>query len=39
MKVNMKLSSTQWFILLWFVGFAGLAVIAGVFKLMMKLAY
>lgn len=35
----MKLSSTQWFILLWLTGFVGLGVIAGLFKMMMKLAY
>lgn len=39
MKLNTKLTSTQWFILLWFAGFAGLALIAGLIKLMMKLAY
>lgn len=38
-KLNWKLSSIQWFIVLWCVGFLGLAVIAGFFKLMLYFAY
>ncbi len=39
MEIKMKLSSTQWFILLWLVGFTGLAVIAGLFKILLYFAY
>lgn len=39
MKINMKLSSTQWFILLWLAGFCGLAMIAGIFKVLLHFAY
>lgn len=38
-KLQLKLSSMQWFILLWIVGFLGLAIIAGLFKLMLYFAY
>lgn len=34
-----KLTQTQWFIVLWLVGFLGLAVIAGMFKLLLWFAY
>lgn len=39
MAVKMKLSSTQWFILLWLLGFFGLAAIAGIFRVLLHLAY
>lgn len=39
MKIKMKLNLTQWFILLWLAGFCGLAAIAGVFRLLLQLAY
>lgn len=35
----MKFSQTQWFIFLWLAGFLGLALIAGVFRLLIQLAY
>lgn len=35
----MKLSQTQWFIVLWLGGFLSLLMIAGFFKLLLKLAY
>ncbi len=38
-KWNIKLTQTQWFILLWLVGFLGLAVIAGLFRLLLYFAY
>ncbi|SNX45510.1 hypothetical protein SAMN05421731_10564 [Acinetobacter puyangensis] len=38
-KFKLELTSTQWFIMLWFVGFFGLAVIAGLFKLLLLFAY
>ncbi|NEN76536.1 DUF2474 domain-containing protein [Pelistega sp. NLN82] len=39
MKQKRKLSSIQWFILLWLAGFVGLAVIAGLFRLLLYWAY
>lgn len=39
MNLKRKLSSTQWFILLWLAGFSGLALIAGAFKVLLYLAY
>lgn len=38
-KYKMHLTSTQWFIVLWFVGFLGLAIIAGLFRLLLFFAY
>lgn len=38
-KINLKLNQTQWFITLWLVGFLGLAVIAGLFKVLLYFAY
>lgn len=35
----MKLSQTQWFILLWLAGFFALALIAGAFRFLVQLAY
>ena len=35
----MKLSQTQWFIMLWLAGFIALALIAGVFRMLVQLAY
>ena len=35
----MKLSHTQWFIVLWVAGFLALAVIAGAFRFLVQLAY
>ena len=35
----MKKSELQWFIGLWLLGFLGLAVIAGIFKGLLLLAY
>ncbi|ENU24073.1 hypothetical protein F993_01389 [Acinetobacter proteolyticus] len=35
----MKLSKTQWFIVLWLAGFLGLLVIAMFFRVLLKLAY
>ncbi|MCH7335056.1 DUF2474 domain-containing protein [Acinetobacter sp. NIPH 2699] len=35
----MKLSQTQWFIVLWLGGFLSLLVVAGFFKLLLKVAY
>ncbi|MDY0842525.1 DUF2474 domain-containing protein [Acinetobacter radioresistens] len=35
----MKLSQTQWFIVLWLGGFLSLLIVAGFFKLLLKLAY
>ncbi|EOR02273.1 MULTISPECIES: hypothetical protein [Acinetobacter] len=35
----MKLSQTQWFIVLWLGGFLSLLMIAGFFRLLLKLAY
>lgn len=35
----MKLSQTQWFIVLWLAGFIGLALIAGAFRMLVQLAY
>ncbi len=35
----MKLSQTQWFILLWLAGFLALALIAGAFRFLIQLAY
>ncbi|WP_099092636.1 DUF2474 domain-containing protein [Acinetobacter larvae] len=38
-KFNIKLNKTQWFIVLWLAGFLGLALIAGLFKMLLLLAY
>ncbi|MCH4243040.1 MAG: DUF2474 domain-containing protein [Acinetobacter gerneri] len=38
-KLFNKMSSTQWFIYLWLVGFLGLALIVGFFKIMLSFAY
>ena len=35
----MKLSQTQWFIVLWLAGFIALALIAGAFRVLVQLAY
>ncbi|EHU2434070.1 DUF2474 family protein [Moraxella osloensis] len=35
----MKLSQTGWFILLWVIGVVALAIIAGIFRLLVQLAY
>ena len=35
----MKLSQTQWFIVLWLAGFLALAFVAGAFRLLVQLAY
>ena len=35
----LKLHSYQWFILLWIAGFTGLAVVAGLFKMLLYFAY
>lgn len=35
----MKLSQTQWFIVLWLAGFITLALIAGAFRMLVQLAY
>ncbi|WP_298144429.1 DUF2474 domain-containing protein [uncultured Acinetobacter sp.] len=35
----MKLSQTQWFIVLWLTGFIALALIAGAFRMLVQLAY
>ncbi|WP_288500123.1 DUF2474 domain-containing protein [uncultured Acinetobacter sp.] len=35
----MKLSQTQWFILLWLGGFLTLAIIAGFFRMLFQWAY
>ena len=35
----MKLSQTQWFIMLWLAGFIALALIAGAFRMLVQLAY
>ncbi|AXY56771.1 DUF2474 family protein [Acinetobacter chinensis] len=39
MKLSQKLSETQWFIVLWLGGFLALAVIAGLFRMLIQLAY
>jgi hypothetical protein len=39
MKLSQKLSETQWFIVLWLGGFLTLAVIAGLFRMLIQLAY
>ncbi|MDV2468361.1 DUF2474 domain-containing protein [Acinetobacter chinensis] len=39
MKLSQKLSETQWFIVLWLGGFLALAVIAGLFRMLIRLAY
>nr|WP_213071527.1 MULTISPECIES: DUF2474 family protein [Acinetobacter] len=36
---TLKLSQTQWFIVLWLGGFLTLAVIAGFFRMLIQLAY
>ncbi|WP_343596239.1 DUF2474 domain-containing protein [Acinetobacter sp.] len=38
-KMNIRLGQTQWFIVLWFAGFLGLGVIAGLFKVLLYFAY
>ncbi|WP_264754223.1 hypothetical protein [Acinetobacter qingfengensis] len=38
-KFKLELTSTQWFIVLWLVGFLGLAIIAGLFRLLLLFAY
>jgi len=35
----MKLNQTGWFIVLWLGGFLSLAIIAGLFRLLVQLAY
>ncbi|ENV16113.1 MULTISPECIES: DUF2474 family protein [Acinetobacter] len=35
----MKLSQTQWFVVLWLGGFLTLAIIAGFFRMLIQLAY
>lgn len=35
----MKLSQAGWFILLWVIGVVTLAIIAGIFRLLVQLAY
>ncbi|MGB8697362.1 MULTISPECIES: DUF2474 domain-containing protein [Acinetobacter] len=35
----MKLSQTQWFIVLWLGGFFALVLVAGAFRLLIQLAY
>ena len=35
----MKLSQTQWFIVLWLGGFLSLLMISGFFRMLLKLAY
>lgn len=35
----MKLSQTQWFIMLWLAGFIALALIVGAFRMLVQLAY
>ncbi|WP_413772550.1 DUF2474 domain-containing protein [Acinetobacter sp. ANC 4973] len=34
-----KMNSNQWFIVLWLVGFLGLALIAGLFRVLLYFAY
>jgi hypothetical protein len=34
-----NMNSTQWFVCLWLAGFLGLALIAGVFKVLLYFAY
>ncbi len=36
---TLKLSQTQWFIILWLGGFLTLAFIAGFFRMLIQLAY
>nr|WP_193925009.1 DUF2474 family protein [Acinetobacter wuhouensis] len=36
---TLKLSQTQWFIILWLGGFLTLAVIAGFFRMLIQFAY
>lgn len=38
-KRQFNLNSMQWFVLLWIAGFLGLAIIAGLFKIMLYFAY
>lgn len=35
----MKLSETQWFIVLWLLGFLALGLIAGLFRMLIQLSY
>ncbi|OTG80390.1 DUF2474 domain-containing protein [Acinetobacter sp. ANC 4648] len=39
MKIPHKLSETQWFIVLWLCGFLALLLIAGMFRMLIQLAY
>ncbi|WP_264673817.1 MULTISPECIES: hypothetical protein [Acinetobacter] len=40
MKIkSLHLNPTQWFIILWLVGFFALAIIAGLFRLFLMFAY
>ncbi|OJU56684.1 MAG: hypothetical protein BGN93_02975, partial [Acinetobacter sp. 39-4] len=40
MKIkSLHLSQTQWFIILWLLGFFALAIIAGLFRLLLMFAY
>ncbi len=40
MKIKSQhLTSTQWFIILWLLGFFALAIIAGLFRLLLMFAY
>lgn len=40
MKIkSLHLNSTQWFIILWLVGFFALAIFAGLFRLLLMFAY
>ncbi|OTG79559.1 DUF2474 domain-containing protein [Acinetobacter sp. ANC 4558] len=38
-RLIFKMNSTLWFIALWLFGFIGLAIIAGIFRLMLYFAY
>lgn len=38
-KLMSKMNSNQWFIVLWLVGFLGLACIAGLFRFLLYFAY
>ncbi|MCU4413127.1 DUF2621 domain-containing protein [Acinetobacter sp. WU_MDCI_Axc73] len=38
-KIQIRLSPSVWFILLWCFGFVSLALIAGFFRLLLSLAY
>lgn len=40
MKIkSLHLNSTEWFIILWLVGFFALAIIAGLFRLLLMFVY